>query len=346
MNTTTRTLLVWILFFQTIITHAQNYCASRANLPYEQWNQSVSVANGYVSSIFPTPTKQGYGDYTNLTPAIILKGNGNLITISPTSSWSGDPRNANMFWRVWIDFNGDGVFSSTDEQVISRQIVISNGVFLDNQASFTPPPGAKLGNTRMRISMKVGGLPEPCETFERGEVQDFTVQIIDRTVSTGRDTLRLVNVTGDTSVRQGGQVHLNITIKNTGTQASSPNTPVSIYEEQFFFPTRGAPISEENIASNRVSIGRSIQPGETVTVPVALTVSDSFTNISPDVFPFVPYGKTSVVLGNRSDFFSVSLAFPDAILDTLLYFYKINAVLDKTDLSAEIFAADTTYTFG
>ncbi len=345
MNTITRILLIFILFFQTFITQAQTYCPSSANLPYEQWNQSVSVSDGYANSYFLTPVKQGYGDYTNLTPAILLKGKSNLITISPTGSWSGDPRNANMFWRVWIDFNGDGIFTLS-EQVISRQVVIKDGVFLDNEMAFTPPSNAKPGKTRMRISMKVGGYPEPCETFERGEVQDFTVDIRDGTVSSGRDTLRLVNVTGDTSVRQGGQVHLNITIKNTGTQASSPNTPVSIYQEQFDFPTRGAPITEERIASNRVSIGRSIQPGETVTVPVALTVSDSFTNISPDVFPFIPYGKTTVVLGNRSDFFSVSLVFPDVILDTLLFFYKINAILDKTDLSAEIFAADTTYAVG
>ena len=183
MNLFTRFLSVCILFFNISLVQAQTYCTSNANLPWEQWNERVSIADGYVSSSFPTPTKQGYGDYTNLTPAKILKSNGNLITISPTSSWSGDPRNANMFWRVWVDFNGDGVFTSSDEQVISRQIVFINGIFLDNEAAFTPPSNAKLGITRMRISMKVGGYPEPCETFERGEVQDFTVEIIDGTIN-------------------------------------------------------------------------------------------------------------------------------------------------------------------
>ena len=45
MKSITRIPLVCFLFFQAIITQAQNYCASSTNLPYEQWNQSVSIAN-------------------------------------------------------------------------------------------------------------------------------------------------------------------------------------------------------------------------------------------------------------------------------------------------------------
>jgi GEVED domain/Secretion system C-terminal sorting domain len=102
-----------------------------------------------------------------------------LIGIDPKSSWGGDPRNANMYWRAWIDLNNDNDFDDAGEMVISRQVVIYIGTFLDNEQAFTVPANAKLGKTRLRIAMKVGGYPSPCETFERGEVEDYTVNILE-----------------------------------------------------------------------------------------------------------------------------------------------------------------------
>ena len=104
---------------------------------------------------------------------------GGLISIEPHSSWNGDPRNSNMFWRVWIDLNHDNDFDDAGEMVGSRQVGISFGSFLDNDSPFTIPTSATLGKTRMRIAMKVGGYPTPCETFERGEVEDYSVIIMD-----------------------------------------------------------------------------------------------------------------------------------------------------------------------
>ena len=168
-------LSLFILFFYSTFIQAQTYCPSSANLPWEQWNTSVTVANRIGSTTFQTPVKSGYGNYTNLSPAKILRGENNLITITPASSWSGDPNNMNLSFSVSIDFNGDGVFAL----LYGTNISFQNGIFSNTSVGVVVPSTARLGNTRMRISMKVGSIPQACETFDRGEVQDFTVQIID-----------------------------------------------------------------------------------------------------------------------------------------------------------------------
>ena len=70
------------------------------------------------------------------------------------------------------------VLEDAGEMIISRQVTIFAGVFLDNETTFTIPTTASLGKTRMRIVLKVGAYPTPCETFERGEVEDYSVNIV------------------------------------------------------------------------------------------------------------------------------------------------------------------------
>lgn len=332
-----------ICLFLATFSQAQTYCTAKGTFPWEQWNTVVAVANRLGSLSYPTTGKDGYGNFTAAAPAKIILGDANDMLISPKSSWGNDPRNANMFWRVWIDFNGDGDFTDNGEQVISRQIVIFLGTFLDNEQAFTAPATGRLGNTRMRVAMKVGAYPEPCETFERGEVEDYTVQIVNGNTSISRDTLRIVNVTGDTSVRQGGTIQLNVTIRNTGSGASDPNTPLSIYQQQQPFAFKGPQPFCFQIVSNRVPIGRSLQTNETVTLSYTFTLANDFTNLSPLVIPSVDFGQTNVTIGQRDNGYCRSTFIGGFVADTLFYPHKINAVLDKSDIVAEITATDMTY---
>ncbi len=153
---------------------SQTYCSSKGNLPWEHWIERVSLS----SNNFSNPSiKEGYGNFTALTGMTAQRQQTSLFTISPQASWLNDPQNNQIFWRVWIDYNGDGDFTDADEQVISRQVVFTSGIFLDNETTFTVPITARLGNTRLRVAMKVGGYPMPCENFDMGEVEDYTIQI-------------------------------------------------------------------------------------------------------------------------------------------------------------------------
>jgi hypothetical protein len=78
------------------------------------------------------------------------------------------------YWRVWIDFNSDFDFTDANEEVFA-----ANNTKNTATGSLTiPTTGVNTGLTRMRVSMKNAAAPLPCENFARGEVEDYTVNIL------------------------------------------------------------------------------------------------------------------------------------------------------------------------
>ncbi|MBL7814565.1 MAG: hypothetical protein JNL70_06135 [Saprospiraceae bacterium] len=201
-------------------SQAQTYCTAKATAPWEAWLGRVHVSNALGSTSFPATQKEGYGNFTNLAPAPMLRNNGNLVTIEPQASWMGDPRHASLFWRVWIDFNKDGDFADADEQVINRQVVYQNQLFFDNENAFTVPATAALGNTRMRIAMKYNAYPTACETFDRGEVEDYTVQITEGGQTAAPD-LVLENISAASVFEVGVGHNLGYYIRNASNVATA-----------------------------------------------------------------------------------------------------------------------------
>ncbi|WP_438426342.1 M14 family zinc carboxypeptidase [Aquimarina macrocephali] len=142
-----------------------NYCASNG--------QSISdeyISNVKLGTINKTSTggSGGYNDFT-AESTNLSKGSANTITITPT--WTGTKYNEG--YSVWIDYNQDGDFADTGEQVWTNAASQTTPV----SGNFTVPATAKDGNTRMRVSMKYNGIPTPCESFGYGEVEDYTVAI-------------------------------------------------------------------------------------------------------------------------------------------------------------------------
>src|SRR5690554_7006093 len=80
-------------------------------------------------------------------------------------------------FRIWVDWNQDGVFDTTEEVAYA-----SSGYSADHTGSFTVPADALEGDTRMRIVshwLSSSGDIDPCETgFTYGEFEDykFTVE--------------------------------------------------------------------------------------------------------------------------------------------------------------------------
>ncbi len=111
---------------------------------------------------------QFYTDFTSVSTGL-TKGVSNTITVNPT--WTGTVYNEG--YSVWIDYNNDGDFTDSGEQVFSQSATNSTSV----SGNFTVPSTANNGATRMRVAMKYNGVPTSCETFTYGEVEDYTVLI-------------------------------------------------------------------------------------------------------------------------------------------------------------------------
>lgn len=74
------------------------------------------------------------------------------------------------YWRVWIDYNNNGNFDS-------NELVIQRASYYAISGSIKLPYPLSKGTYRVRVAMKWGSYSTPCETFEHGEVEDYTLVI-------------------------------------------------------------------------------------------------------------------------------------------------------------------------
>tara|TARA_R110002051_G_scaffold160901_2_gene232490 strand:- start:12075 stop:18161 length:6087 start_codon:yes stop_codon:yes gene_type:complete len=159
-----------------------DYCPSIGTDPGAEYIGNVTLDDtgdtGGQPGINNTSGSTSYSDFTAVAAAELEIGT--TPTISVDKIYVGEP------WAeavsVWIDYNHDGDFDDTDEQVIRDG---SDTNDLVNVAFSTPvPTGATVGDTRMRVAMKyfnsTGAFHDlPCEAaFDFGEVEDYTVTII------------------------------------------------------------------------------------------------------------------------------------------------------------------------
>jgi cephalosporin-C deacetylase-like acetyl esterase len=144
-----------------------NYCASKGNEPWWQW-----VARVRFGTIDKTSGKDQYANnIASITDIEVNKATD--IRLTPNYSWTV----FDEYWRVWVDLNRDNDFEDAGEMVFEKHGL--NEI----SGNFIIPNGTTTGATRMRISMKNGSYATPCETFQFGEVEDYSVNIIAGTVT-------------------------------------------------------------------------------------------------------------------------------------------------------------------
>ena len=92
-------------------------------------------------------------------------------------------------WSVYIDYNQNQSFDDMQELVASVSTTDNSPTLV----SFAIPNFALNGATRMRVQMKFGSAANSCESFQYGEVEDYTViiqnasQLIDEPVHKIKD---------------------------------------------------------------------------------------------------------------------------------------------------------------
>lgn len=172
-------------------TLALNYCTS---VP------PAGTPSGYIGKVVVTPTNgplmvsssgyDGYKDYSTDPTRLVtlIRGtDGNKISI--TKFWPGN--SASYGVGVWIDLNRNGVFEPS-ERVVNAASSTTNPVGTAT-AGFKielPPNVATYDGTlltRMRVVMIDGTVTAPCGsfgTYNKGEVEDYAVRLIDQPVCT------------------------------------------------------------------------------------------------------------------------------------------------------------------
>ncbi len=153
-------------------------CGSCADMEYceitglgtEEWISKVQIN----TLLNETGTDDGYGDYTSLGTTLDA-GSTYDLTLSP-----GFPNFPyEEYFKVWIDYNGDGDFDDAGEFVFDQGETTSEQF----TTSITIQEIAFSIDTRMRVSMDYvgsfgGGTPPvECGALEFGEAEDYCVFI-------------------------------------------------------------------------------------------------------------------------------------------------------------------------
>jgi len=142
-----------------------NYCASNGNDVSDEYISNVSIGSINNTS---GASSSGYADYTSQSTSL-TQGDNYLISVTPT--WTGTLYNEG--YSVWIDYNHDGDFDDSGEQVWSQaasQTTPATG-------NFTVPNSTYVGATRMRVVMQYNAIPSACGSYNYGETEDYTVNL-------------------------------------------------------------------------------------------------------------------------------------------------------------------------
>jgi PQQ-dependent dehydrogenase (s-GDH family) len=196
------------------------YCTSKSTIPWNEWisNVSLNTLNNTSEKTRSDRYVVGYSDWTDKSTALSV-GASYPLSITPSLNYPTYP--TNLFTRVWIDFNQNKTFE--DAEIVLSQ----NNINQVATQTLTVPATALSGTTVMRVSMKAGAYPTACETFQNGEVEDYSVVI---GASSALPDLTLANlIVRDPSVQQGQTVNFTFDGKNIGTANTSANFTIKSY---------------------------------------------------------------------------------------------------------------------
>jgi len=164
-------LILILLFSHQLMAQ---FCVPSASEPWQEWIAQVELGTLNNSSGKCGSYGCGYDYFPDFTTAVTTNESINL-TLTPGLSWSGHP--ADFHWRIWVDYNGNSDFSDADELVFEQ----SNGnQTIQSVINFVT---TQTGVRRMRIAAKRGSFPDPCESFQFGEIEDYLIDLQDNSAS-------------------------------------------------------------------------------------------------------------------------------------------------------------------
>jgi|GEM_PF-3516039 len=150
---------------QTIV--ASLYCVpSSTNTTY--WIKDFSTTGG-TANITNTATAFSAGGYGDYTAKFVTQQQLNSVNFTFNASTTS----AYGYLRIWVDWNVDGDFDDTGENVYSTP----GGSVYTASGSFSVPANSTVGSTRMRVRFYQAALPTSCGSITWGEAEDYTFNV-------------------------------------------------------------------------------------------------------------------------------------------------------------------------
>lgn len=214
-------------------------------------NADSRVDNVTLSNINLTQPA-GCTSYSNHTDLTINLEQGKTYPFSISVGSCG--ANFNKAAKVFIDWNGNGVFENS-EVVATTGIINGTGTYSTN---ISVPVTVTPGNfSLMRVVLKETTDPstiQPCGSYGKGETQDYRVQFLQTTIDAGVTAIVSPDSTGTCTTSP----KITIRLKNFGSAAisnvpvtvvitSSNNTVTTLNET---YPGTLDPLADDNFALN------------------------------------------------------------------------------------------------
>lgn len=246
------------------VSDVVDYCASQSQNYDEEWIVNVEVGSFSYAS--------GQSPYSDFTAQIIDLDLSQTYAVAITPDFNGG--SWTEYFRVWIDYNRNGDFSDTGEEVFaaSAQSAVSG--------EFTVPTAATDKLTRMRVSMKYDSAPDPCETFSYGEVEDYSVRF-----GAGGNvppTIEITSPTDGTQFNAGDDVVIDATASDPdgsvarvefyagstklGQDATSPYTYTWTNVAAGSYSLTAVAIDDQNASTTAAAVGILVSSGGCTTL--------------------------------------------------------------------------------
>ena len=236
------------------------YCTSAPNS-----NADSKIINFKLTNIDNTPNTT-CTTYTDFTSQTINLEKGKTYPLSLTLGTCG--ANFDKIAKVFIDWNGDGNFNTTDELVATSTVINTTGVFTTN---LTVPETVNVNNfSLLRIVLtetNAATAVSACGTYAKGETQDYRVNFVNPSMDVALKAI--INPTSASCANADQKV--TVTLKNSGTQTlTSIPVMVTVSENSTVIATLNATYTGTLPYLNEIDFtlptGFNTQAGKTYTL--------------------------------------------------------------------------------
>ncbi|MDZ4759030.1 MAG: GEVED domain-containing protein [Bacteroidota bacterium] len=271
-----------------------NYCIP--TMTYGCFSGGMCISNFEVSDLANNTgtscNSKAYNDYTNK----VVKFEQGITYNSSIAVTS-----YNAYINIWIDFDDDGNFNNTNEQLLNKYLVVTNST---GNTTITIPAGAAIGYHRMRVRHQYAysyTSLDACADGYYGEIEDYTANVLAQSnmVYNSTTTFQITP-----NVSRGSSNNEIIKIKVSTWGSLSPLKLNNLYLNSTG-TTNLADVSNAKVyyTGTNSTFSTITQVGATVSNPgSSITVNDSIALSSGFNYFWIAYDvRPSAVLGNLLD---------------------------------------------